>query len=186
MSNMSDSDQDIQEKIEKELFEDYDKILDRIFSLIKFIFVIFGFYAVILYDIHGKLDKGVFINAPDPDISTISILFCFLSIIPAFYYLFNLLVSKQNYKFEELNNLIQYRKGIELKRNNLKMFSEIKKMNNHYKLSVNLIGVSLTFFCCYLRPVYFYSFVIFLLPIVFRIVFKQVAKIIRFLKLSVS
>jgi hypothetical protein len=71
---MSDFDQDVQEKIEKELFEEYKKNLDKIFSLIKFIFVIFGFYAVLLYDMHGKLYKGIFFNAPNPNISTVSIL----------------------------------------------------------------------------------------------------------------
>ncbi len=183
---MSDSDLDVQEKIEKELFEEYDKVLDRIFSLIKFIFVIFGFYAIILYDIHGKLDKSIFVNAPDPDISTISILSSFLSMILAIVYLFRKLVSEQIYKFKDVNHLIQYRKGNELRINNLELFSEIKKMNSRYKSAIYLIGLSLVLFCSYIRPELFYPILGLIIVSAIELVLKIVSKIIEFIKLSVS
>jgi hypothetical protein len=183
---MSDSDLDVQGKIEKELFEEYDKVLDRIFSLTKFIFVIIGFFAVILYDIHGKLDKSIFVNAPDPLISTISVISSFLSMSVVIVYLFTTLVSKRIYKFEEVNHLIQYRKGNELRINNLKLFSEIKKMNGRYTSAIYLIALSLVLFCSYIKPELFYQILIFIIIPAGALVFKLVSKIIKFIKLSVS
>ena len=44
---MSDETSIIQKEIENELFKEYNKILDRAFSLLQFIFVILGFYPLI-------------------------------------------------------------------------------------------------------------------------------------------
>lgn len=60
----------IQEKIQEELFKEYDKILDRAFSLLQFIFVVLGFYPLVLSNIYGQLDGNIIDNildmVPDP------------------------------------------------------------------------------------------------------------------------
>lgn len=45
-----------QREIEKDLFEKFDKVSERSLSILKFIFVIVGFYSVVFVNIHSKLD----------------------------------------------------------------------------------------------------------------------------------
>ncbi|MEL7664104.1 MAG: hypothetical protein AAGU10_08245 [Methanosarcina mazei] len=176
---MSNNEQEVQEKIEDELFGEYDKALDRIFSLVKFIFLIIGFYVVVLCDMHGELDKEIFTNAPDPVISTISILIGFVSIITALFSLLDVLTCEKKYKFKEINGSIQLLKETERKENNFNVFLEIKRLNSRYKSSIYLIALSLILFWCYIRPSMFYLFLVFVLPISIFIILSKLRKFIK-------
>lgn len=153
---------DKQKQIENELFKEYDKNLDRSFSLLKFIFVILGFYALVLSNMYGnfngKIIDNIINNASDPNIAKSALSCCIITIIIAFYHL-TIILMEQQLKIEK-NNSIQFREGEELKNHNEKMYSVLVKQHIKYITSVFCIVSSTFFFCSYFSPHLFNLFLI--------------------------
>lgn len=145
-SNMLDQ----QKEIECELFEIYNKNLDRFCSLIKFIFVMFGFYTLTVSNLYGKLNIHAFDNVPI--ISIYSLLACLLFIGIALIVPFSQLVLPKERKFKQMVNSIQFREEDELKIYNKRLFLVVQQQENDYIFSFLLILLSLSFFCSYFIP----------------------------------
>ena len=119
-----------QKEIECELFEIYNKNLDRFFSLIKFMFVIFGFYTLTFSNLYGKLNIHAFDNLPI--ISIYSLLACLLFISIALIVPFSQLVLPKERKFKQMESSIQFREEDELKIHNKKLFLVVQQQDNYY------------------------------------------------------
>jgi len=145
---------DKQKQIENELFKEYDKNLDRSFSLLKFIFVILGFYALVLSNMYGnfngKIADNIINNASDPNIAKSALSCCIITIIIPFSSL-TMILMEQQLKIEK-NNSIQFREGEELKNHNEKMYSVLVKQHIKYITSVFCIVSSVFFFYSYFSP----------------------------------
>ncbi len=139
-----------QKEIECELFEIYNKNLYRFFSLIKFMFVIYGFYILTLSNVYGKLNIHAFDNVPI--ISIYSLLACLLFIGIALIVPFSQLVLPKERKFKQIESSIQFREEDELKTHNKKLFLVVQQQENYYICSFLLILLSLIFFCGYFIP----------------------------------
>lgn len=139
-----------QKEIECELFQIYNQNLDRFYSLIKFIFLIFGIYAVTLSNVYGKLNLQIFNNLEI--ISNYSLLACLLFIGLALTVPFSQIILPKECKFKQTGSLIQFREEEELKVYNKKLFLAVKQQENYYTISFLLILLSLTFFCAHFEP----------------------------------
>ena len=146
---MPDSSTDAQREIEKELFEKYDKNIDRFFSLTKVIFIVFGFYLSIINYIYGKLDRSIFQNKSDPLIAYSSFILLIICIILTYLILIKQLL-RQKCKFKRIDGLIQLREGEELKTNNTNLFSAIKEQNFYHSYVVILNLFSFSFMLCFI------------------------------------
>lgn len=139
-----------QKEIECELFEIYNKNLDRFFSLIKFIFVIFGLYTLTLSNVYGKLNIHVFDNAQI--VSIYSLLACLLFISIALIVPFSQLVLPKERKFKQMGSSVQFREDDELKIHNKKLYIVVRQQENYYISSFLLVLLSLIFFCGHFVP----------------------------------
>lgn len=139
-----------QKEIECELFEIYNKNLDRFFSLIKFVFIIFGFYALTLSSVYGKLNIHAFDNVPI--ISIYSLLACLLFISITLLVPFSQLMIPKERKLKQMENSVQFRGEDELKVHNKKLFLAVQRQENCYTMSFLLFLLSLIFFCGYFVP----------------------------------
>lgn len=139
-----------QKEIECELFEIYNKNLDRFFSLIKFIFVIFGLYTLTLSSIYGKLNVHIFDNAQI--VSIYSLLACLLFISIALIVPFSQLVLPKERKFKQVGSSVQFREDNELKMHNKKLYVVVRQQENYYISSFLLVLLSLIFFCGHFVP----------------------------------
>jgi hypothetical protein len=139
-----------QKEIECELFQMYNQNLDRFFSLIKFIFLILGIYALTLSNIYGKFNLQAFDNAET--ISIYSILACSLFIGLALTVPFSQLLLPKECRFKQTESSIQLREEDELKVYNRKLFLAVQQQENYYVISFLLVLLSLTFFCAYFEP----------------------------------
>ena len=139
-----------QKEIECELFEIYNKNLDRFFSLIKFMFVIFGFYTLTFSNLYGKLNIHAFDNLPI--ISIYSLLACLIFISIALIVPFSQLMLPKERKFKQMESSIQFREEDELKIHNKKLFLVVQQQDNYYISSFLLVLLSLIFFCGYFVP----------------------------------
>ncbi|WP_440946263.1 hypothetical protein ACSAZL_19685 [Methanosarcina sp. T3] len=141
---------DQQKEIECELFETYNKNLDRFFSLIKFIFVIFGLYTLTLSNVYGKLNIGILDNAQI--VSIYSLLACLLFISIALIIPFSQLVLPKERKFKQMGSSVKFREENELKIHNKKLFVVVRQQENYYMSSFLLVLLSLIFFCGHFVP----------------------------------
>jgi hypothetical protein len=139
-----------QKEIESELFEIYNRNLDRFFSLIKFIFVIFGVYTLSLSNVYGKLDIHAFDNIQI--ISIYSLLACLLFIGTALIAPFSQLILPKERKFKQMESSVQFREEDELKIHNKKLFLVVQQQENYYVTSFLLVLLSLIFFCGHFAP----------------------------------
>jgi hypothetical protein len=139
-----------QKEIENELLKMYDKNLDRFFSLIKFIFIIFGIYTLILSIIYGKLDTQAFDN--EETISIYSLLACLLFISIALIFPFSQLLLPKEQKFKRMEDSIQFREESEVKIYNKKLYLAVRQQENYYITSFLLILLSFIFFCSHFVP----------------------------------
>lgn len=161
-----------QKEIECELFQIYNQNLDRFFSLIKFILVIFGVYTLTLSNVYGKLDLHAFDNVEI--ISTYSILACLLSIGIALTVPFSQLLLPKECKFKQTENSIQFREEDELKVYNKKLFLAVKQQENYYIISFLLILLSLTFFCAHFEPFAIcISIPVFIISVLYYLTFSE-------------
>ncbi|KKG14876.1 hypothetical protein EO98_03820 [Methanosarcina sp. 2.H.T.1A.6] len=163
---------DQQKEIECELFEIYNKNLDRFFSLIKFMFVIFGLYALTFSNVYGKLNRQAFDNVPI--ISIYSLLACLLFIGIALIVPFSQLVLPKERKFKQMISSIQFRKEDELKIHNKKLYLVTRRQENYYIFSFLLILLSLMFFCGYFIPfVICVSIPVFTITVLYYLTFSE-------------
>jgi len=161
-----------QKEIECELFEIYNKNLDRFFSLIKFMFVIFGFYALTFSNVYSKLNIHAFDNVPI--ISIYSLLACLLFIGIALIVPFSQLVLPKERKFKQIESSIQFREEDELKIHNKKLFVVVQQQENYYIFSFLLILLSLSFFCSYFVPFAIcVSIPVFIIAVLYYLTFSE-------------
>ncbi|KKG11484.1 hypothetical protein EO92_11025 [Methanosarcina sp. 2.H.A.1B.4] len=163
---------DKQKEIECELFEIYNKNLERFFSQIKFMFVIFGFYTLTFSNVYGKLNIHAFDNVPI--ISTYSLLACLLFIGIALIVPFSQLVLPKERKFKQMESSIQFREEDELKAHNKRLYIIVKQQENYYIFSFLLILLSLSFFCSYFIPFAIcISITVFTISILYYLTFSE-------------
>lgn len=139
-----------QKKIECELFEIHNRNLDRFFSSIKFIFVIFGFYTLIFSNVYGQLDIHAFDNVSV--LSVYSLLASLLSIGIAVIFPFAQLLMPREQKFKQTKGLIRFREEEELSEYNNRLFLVIQQQDKSHVISFLLILLSLIFYCGYFVP----------------------------------
>lgn len=161
-----------QKEIECELFEIYNKNLDRFFSLIKFMFVIFGFYTLTFSNVYGELNIHSFDNLPI--ISIYSLLACLLFIGIALIVPFSQLVLPKERKFKQIESSIQFREENELKIHNKKLCLVVQQQENYYIFSFLLILLSLIFFCGYFIPFAIcFSIPVFIISVLYYLTFSE-------------
>lgn len=137
-----------QREIEKDLIEKFDKGSERSLTLLKLVFTVTGFYAVVLFYIYNKLDINVILSsAPYPEAST-SIKLCFIMLFVAFFFSFKPLTVVR-YRFVETERSIKYRDGHDLEKNNRRIAINIRKQGIYNMLSVYCISSSFLFFLGY-------------------------------------
>lgn len=161
-----------QKEIECELFQIYSKNLDRFFSLIKFIFVVFGIYTLTLSSVYGKLDVHAFENTEI--ISVYSLLACSLFIGIALTVPFSQLVLPKKCRFKQMESSIQLREEDELKIYNKRLFLAVKQQENYYVTSFLLVLLSLIFFCAHFEPFAIcISIPVFIISILYYLTFSE-------------
>lgn len=138
-----------QREIEKELFDKFENVSERGFSLLKFTFAIAGFYSVILVNMYSKFNIDLILNSsPYPPYSVYSIKLCFLLLFLAFYSSF-MTLRLVRYRFIENGRLVCYRCGYELEKNNFRVALNIRKHGFFNMLSCFCILFSFQFFLTY-------------------------------------
>jgi hypothetical protein len=161
-----------QKEIECELFEIYNKNLDRFFSLIKFVFVIFGLYTLTLSNVYGKLNIHAFDNAQI--VSIYSLLACLLFISIALIVPFSQLIIPKECKFKQLGSSIQFKEEDELKIHNKKLFLITRQQENYYISSFLLVLLSLIFFCGHFVPfVICVAIPVFIISVLYHLTFSE-------------
>lgn len=149
-----------QREIEKELFDKFDKVSERGFSLLKFIIAIAGFYSVILVNVYSMFDIDLILNSsPYPPYSVYSIKLCFFLLFLAFYSSF-MTLRLVRYRFIESGRLVCYRCGYELEKNNFRVALNIRKHGFFNMLSCFCILFSFQFFLAYFLGEPFFIFVL--------------------------
>jgi hypothetical protein len=134
-----------QKEIECELLEIYNKNLDRFFSLIKFIFLVFGVYTLTLSNVYGKFGVDTFDNTRI--ISFYSLLASLLFISIALIVPFSQLLIPRERRFKQTENSIQFRDEEEAKIYNKKLYLVVRQQENYYITSFLLVLLSFIFFC---------------------------------------
>jgi hypothetical protein len=161
-----------QKEIECELFEIYNKNLDRFFSLIKFMFVIFGIYILTFSNLYGELNIHAFDKVQI--ISIYSLLACLLFIGIALIVPCSQLVLPKERKFKQMESSIQFREEDELKIHNKKLFLVVQQQENYYIFSFLLSLLSLSFFCSYFVPFAIcVSIPIFIISVLYYLTFSE-------------
>ncbi|MDY9926620.1 hypothetical protein [Methanosarcina sp.] len=161
-----------QKEIECELFEIYNKNLDRFFSLIKFVFVIFGLYTLTLSNVYGKLDIHALDNVQI--ISIYSLLACLLFISISFIVPFSQLIVPKEYKLKQIGSSIQFREEDELKIHNRKLHVVVRQQENYYVNSFLLVLLSLIFFCGHFVPfVICVTIPVFTISVLYHLTFSE-------------
>lgn len=139
---VEDQVQTIQRNIEKDLFYEQSKILDRFYSLITLTFTAFGFSITALTFFFGR---GIpsFREA----LHSYHIYFSFLCIFLAFLIsIINVLAIFHHRKLVRKGDTVRYREDDELVNNNLKLYLSISRQKNYYIIAITLIGLGLTSF----------------------------------------
>lgn len=161
-----------QKEIECELFEEYNKNIDRLSSLITFIFGIFGFYLLVFSNVYNKLNTEIFNNVPF--IQIISLLACLgFSLVALIFPFIPLVMRLSEHKFKSVNGLVQFRSEEELEKHNGTLFSEVQLQNKYYIYSIMLIFSGLALFYGFFQP--YAILLVFIVPLTF--VIKKFSKI---------
>ena len=131
--------QNIQERIEKDLFDEHNKILDRFYSLIGLIFTASGFTLTV---ITFSISRGV--TTLSEAINNYHISLCLLSLFLAFLIsILNVLALSHHRRLIKRGNSIGYRDGDKLANNNVKLYSAVAKQKDYYIIAISLIAFSL-------------------------------------------
>lgn len=139
---VEDENQATQRSIEKDLFEEQNKTLDRFFSLITLTFTVFGFSIAALSFVYGR---GI--SSYQEALRSYHIAFALFCLFIAFFIsIGNVLVIFHHRKLVRRGDKVEYREGNELISNNLKIYLDISRRKNYYVIAVTLIGLGLTSF----------------------------------------
>jgi hypothetical protein len=137
---LEDEKQNIQINIEKELFYEQSKILDRFYSLMTLAFAAAGISFTALTFIFGRGITNI-----QETLHSYHINFCFFCIFSAFLIsILNVLAIFHHRRLVRRGDTIRYREGDELVNNNLKLYLDIAKQKNYYVIAVTFIGLGLT------------------------------------------
>ncbi len=132
----------IQKNVEKDLFDEQNKIMDRFYSLMILTFTVFGFSVTVLTFIFGRGIPNI-IEA----LGSYHISFSFLCMLMTFLIsIFNLLALFRLRRLVNRDGMIGYREGDELINNNLKLYLSIAKQKNYYVIAITFVGLALTSF----------------------------------------
>jgi hypothetical protein len=132
----------IQKNVEKDLFDEQGKILDRFHSLITLTLTVAGFTFTFLSIMFSR-------NSPEIKKALLSynVTFSFLCIFTALLLsIINVLAIFHHRKLVNKGGKIGYREDGELVNNNLKLYLDISKQKNYYIIAITLIGIGLTSF----------------------------------------
>lgn len=134
-----DDNQNLQKGIEKDLFDEHNKILDRFYSLISLTFTAFGFSLTVLTFTIGK---GI--ESLQKALGDYHIKLCFLSLFLAFLIsIFNVLSLTHHKRLVTKNGSIGYREGDELLNNNVKIYNAVSKQKDYYINAIIFIAFAL-------------------------------------------
>lgn len=134
--------QTIQKNVEKDLFDEQSKILDRFYSLIILTFTAFGFSITALTFIFGRGPTS-FHEA----LRSYHVAFSFLCLLMVFFIsIINVLALFHHRRLVNMGDMIGYREDDELVKNNLELYLSIAKQKNYYVIAIAFIGLSLTSF----------------------------------------
>jgi hypothetical protein len=137
---VEDEIQTIQRNVEKDLFDEQSKILDRFYSLIILTFTAFGFSVTALTFIFGRGGTS-FREA----LSSYHISFSFFCLFMAFLIsIINVLAIFHHRRLVRRGEVIGYREGKELVNNNLKLYLDISRQKNYYAIAITFIALGLT------------------------------------------
>jgi lipopolysaccharide export LptBFGC system permease protein LptF len=137
---VEDETQAMQRNVEKDLFEEQSKVLDRFYSLIILTFTAFGFSITALTFIFGRGGTS-FREA----FSSYHVSFSFFCLFMAFLIsIINVLAIFHHRRLVRRGDMIGYREGNELVRNNLKLYIDISRQKNYYAIAITFIALGLT------------------------------------------
>jgi len=131
--------QHIQKSVERDLFEEQNKILDRFYSLITLTITVSGFSFTFLTLMLGKGTSNFqeALHSSHISLSFICIILAFLisivNVLAIFHY--RRLVNK--------GGTIVYREDDELVTNNRKLYLAIARQKNYYVIAITLVGLGL-------------------------------------------
>jgi Cytochrome b subunit of formate dehydrogenase len=132
--------QTMQRNVEKDLFYEQGKILDRYYSLITLIITTFGFIITALTFFIGRLTSNI-----SEALRSYHVFFSFLCLFMAFLIsVINVLAIFHHRKLVRRGDMIVYREDNELVNNNLRLYLDISRQKNYYVIAVTLIGLALT------------------------------------------
>ncbi len=130
--------QHMQRSIERDLFEEQNKILDRFSSLITLTITISGFSFTFLTIMLGK---GTYFQEA---LRSSHIGLSFVCIIAAFLIsIVNVLAIFHHRRLVNKGGTIVYRENNELVTNNLKLYLAIRRQKNYYVIAITLVGLGL-------------------------------------------
>jgi hypothetical protein len=137
---VEDETQVMQRNVEKDLFEEQSKVLDRFYSLIILTFTAFGFSITSLTFIFGRGGTS-FREA----FSSYHVSFSFFCLFMAFLIsIINVLAIFHHRRLVRRGGMIGYREGNELVSNNLKLYLDISRQKNYYAIAITFIALGLT------------------------------------------
>lgn len=137
---VEDEVQTMQRNVEKDLFYEQSKILDRYYSLITLIITTFGFIITALTFFLGRLTPNI-----SEALHSYHVFFSFLCLFMAFLIsIINVLAIFHHRKLVRRGNTVVYREYDELVNNNLRLYLDISRQKNYYVIAVTLIGLALT------------------------------------------
>lgn len=137
---VEDETQTMQKNVEKDLFDEQSKILDRFYSLITLTFTAFGFSITALSFIFGR---GV--SSFHEAVRSYHISFSFFCLFMAFLIsVINVLAMFHHRRLIRKGDTIGYRENNELANNNLKLYLDISRQKNYYVIAITFIALGLT------------------------------------------
>ena len=129
----------IQRGIEKDLFDEHNKMLDRFYSLISLMFAASGFSLTVITFVIGKGAKTIQMAFSDYHVQL-----CFISLFMAFIIsILNVLSLTHHRKLVKKDGSMGYREGDELVINNVKISRDLTKQKDQYTIAITFIAVSL-------------------------------------------
>ena len=129
----------IQRGIEKDLFDEHNKMLDRFYSLISLMFAASGFSLTVITFVIGKGVETVQMAFGDYHVQL-----CFISLFLAFIIsILNVLSLTHHRRLVKKDGSMGYREGDELVINNVKISRDLTKQKDQYTIAITFIAVSL-------------------------------------------
>ncbi len=128
----------IQREIEKDLFDEYHKFMEKFYALLSLIFATAGFTFTV---INLTLGKQLTIQEA---VSSYHISVCFGFILLAFLIsVINVLAISHHKKLVFKGGSLGFREGDELEKNNVTIHYAIVKQKDYYVIAISSIGFSL-------------------------------------------